>query len=225
MEVFLRNAVMLLKERKDSVFDRFLLLLFERETADENIELLPLDDLRCLLLELFLRQMDEQIGHAEDGIICLLSDRNLDDRTILFHDYAVQGKRNRHPLIFLDAAVVMCVEIGKAAVLIERILLNIQATRIDVGAEDVHAAFNRRLANMKENNRLLHIDGIDLIAGLQRKPLCDDVREIAVPRSLRKAHRLGHALALRLAVREEIDVSLRKFVHCGAFFGRIFRPD
>ena len=45
---------------------------------------------------------------------------------------AVQGKGNRHPLVFFDAAVIVSVQISKIPVFIQRILLYIQSGRINM---------------------------------------------------------------------------------------------
>ena len=45
VEVLLGNVIMLLEERENPVLDGFLVVFFQRITADEHIQLLPLDDL------------------------------------------------------------------------------------------------------------------------------------------------------------------------------------
>ena len=169
--------------------------------------------------------MDEQIRHAEHGIVRLLPERDRDRCAVLLDDNTVQGKRNRHPLILLDAAVVMRIKVRQSAVLIERILLHIKAARVDVCTEDIHAVFHRLCADMKEHNRLFHIDGVDLVPRAELRPLSDNVRQIAVARRLSSTYRLLHTLTLRLAVREEINIAACERIHRCAFLCRIARPN
>ena len=79
--------------------------------------------------------MDQEVRHAEDGVALFLADADLDDRAIFLDDDAVQSERQRDPLVLLDAAVVMRVEVSEAAVLVGRGLPDVEAARIDVRAE------------------------------------------------------------------------------------------
>ena len=169
--------------------------------------------------------MDEEISDTEHGVVRLLPERDRDCCAVFLDDNTVQGERYRHPLVLLDAAVVMRIKVRQPAVLIERILLHIKAARVDVRAEDIHAVFHRLCADMKEHNRLFHVDGVDLIPRAELRPLSDNVRQITVARRLGSAHRLLHTLALRLAVREKINISTCKRIHRRTFLCRIARPN
>ena len=169
--------------------------------------------------------MYEEIGHAEDGVVRLLTNRDLDNRAVFLHDNTVECKRDRHPLVLLDAAVVVRVEICQAIVLVQRVLLHIKAAGVDVRTEDVHAVLHRLRPDMEEHDRLLHIDGVDLVPRRKCLPIRDDIRKVTVARCACAAHCLRHALALRLAVREEINVAVRECIDCVAFLRCVFRPD
>ena len=65
--------------------------------------------------------MWQQVGYAEDRVAFVLTDGDADYRAVFLVNVAVQSQRNGWPLIFLDAAVVVRVEIGKLAVLIQRV--------------------------------------------------------------------------------------------------------
>ena len=78
----------------------------------------------------------------------------------------MQGKGNRHPLVFLHPAVIMGIQISNAAVLINRILLNIQPGRINMGSQNIHAFLHRLFPNLVHNQAFVHIDGINLISWL-----------------------------------------------------------
>ena len=81
---------MFLQQGEDTVFDGFLVVLFERHAADEDVEFFALDNLCRRLFKLFLREVDEEVGHAEHGIALLLAEDDLDDGTVLFHHDTVQ---------------------------------------------------------------------------------------------------------------------------------------
>ena len=91
--------------------------------ADDNIERLTLDDLRGLFLHLIGSQMRQQIGDDKLGIIAVAADDNVDDLAGLQRNHTVQFQRNGNPLIFLDTAVIMGLEIGKLIVFVQRQLL------------------------------------------------------------------------------------------------------
>ena len=54
-----------------------------------------------------------------------------------FRDNAVNGERQRDPLVLLDAAVVMRVEQRQIARFVERVLLDVQTRAVDVRAQNV----------------------------------------------------------------------------------------
>ena len=211
-EVLLLDAVLLLDELQDASLDRFLLAVLERVVADEDVEVFALDDLGGVLLHLLLREVDQQVRHAEDRVAFCLADADFDDRAVLLDDDAVQCERQRDPLVLLDAAVVMRVEVGEAAVLVERVLLDIESARVDVRAEDGQALFQRLLADLEQHDALLHVDGIDLVAGLELLAGTQDILQVAVTGALCLAHGLSDALALRLARGEEIAVASGQFL-------------
>ena len=65
---------------------------------------------------------------------------------------------------------------------------------------------------MEEDDSLFHMNGVDLITWLQCCPLCNDVRKIEIAGLLRKTHSLRYALPLRLAYRQEVDISMCKLL-------------
>ena len=90
--------------------------------------------------------MDKQIRNEEYRIVLILTYVQDSCRPILSDDDTVQGKRQSDVKIFLDTAVVMCVEIGKSAILVQRILLDIESRGVDMSAEDIHSALHRLMA-------------------------------------------------------------------------------
>ncbi len=64
----------------------------------------------------------------------MITDCDIEHRSVLLHDDAVKGERKRDPLVFLNAAVVMRIKISEFIVFVKRILLNIHARRVNVCA-------------------------------------------------------------------------------------------
>ena len=207
MKILFRKAVFVLDELQYTGLDGFLIVLFERVIADEYVEFFALDDLSGILFELFLREMDEQIRHAEYRIRGILTDADVLNRIVRFNDNAVQGKRQRHPLILLDAAVIMRVHVREAAVFVQRILFDVKATRVNMRTENIHTVFERLVTDIKEHDGFFHVDGINFIARLQRLTCGDDVTEIFVTVRFRNTDCLLDAFTLCFATGKKIAVT------------------
>ena len=76
--------------------------------------------------------MDQEIGHTEYRIVIVVPDGYINDGAVFFCDNAVNGEGNCDPLILFDAAVVVSVEISQLGILVQRILLDVKARRINV---------------------------------------------------------------------------------------------
>ena len=85
---------------------------------------------------LILGQMGEQIVDVDDGVGGILTDADVDHGAVLLHHHAVESQGNRHPLVLADTAVVVGLEEGHAAVLVERGLLDVDAGHVHVGGHD-----------------------------------------------------------------------------------------
>ena len=76
--------------------------------------------------------------------------------------------------------------------------------------ENRQAVFQRLRANMKERDRLLHVGVVNLRAGCDLPSGTHDFFKILVACRLRLPDDLAHALALRLALRQKLDVAFGK---------------
>ncbi len=110
--------------------------------------------------------MDQQVAYAQNAFLAVLADDNLDDRSVLLGHNAVQRQGKSDPLVLFDSAVVMRVQKGKAFVFVKGILLYVQAGRIDVRAQNVHAAFKRLFSDLEKRDDFSHRAGVDLVSGL-----------------------------------------------------------
>ena len=225
-EVLLLDAVVLGEVLKYGSFDRLLLgdllpcgrivvelvlLEQERPAAHDHVEIFGVDDLLGVLLHLLLAQMGKQVRDAEHGVGRILAHANLDGPAGLEGDDAMDGQRERDPLVLLDAAIVMRVEQGYVGVLVERVLLGVETRRVDVGAQDVEAVLERVGAEHRQDEGLAMGLGVDLVAGLELALLLDGLGERLVPGLFRHGDRGVHALALGLVLRDELDVVAAEF--------------
>ena len=108
--------------------------------------------------------MGEKVGDAEDRVVLVLADGHGHRHAVLEGDDAVDGEREGDPLILLDAAVVAGVERDDLVLLLERVLLDVEAWRVDMGAEDVDTVLERLRADLDEHEALVTDGGIYLVA-------------------------------------------------------------
>ena len=99
--------------------------------------------------------------------ILMVADVNFYCRPVFFHYYAMDRQRNRYPLVFLYASIIMSIQISKSSLFIHRVLLHIQPGRIDVSSKNIHALFHRFFSDLKHNDRLIHPHRIDFISLFQ----------------------------------------------------------
>ena len=84
--------------------------------------------------------MRQEVGYDKLRIGRIVADAHVDRLAVFERDHAVQLERNGDPLVFLYAAVVMGLEIRKLVAFVKRILLEVDARRIDMRTGD-NAAF------------------------------------------------------------------------------------
>lgn len=117
----------------------------------------------------------------------------------------------------------MRIQIRQVAVLIQWVLLHINARGIDVRAEDVHAFLQRLYAQHEEHEALAHPVGIDTCARFKLSARTDDRVQILKAVRLGQLLAVSHALALCFAVVDEIAIGFGKGFHPAVVFG-IRRP-
>ena len=79
----------------------------------------------------------------------------------------MQRKRNRCPLILLDAAVIMGLEHCQLVILIQGILLHVQTGRVNMRSAQTHALCDRCSTDHSGNDRLATVVYIDLVPCLE----------------------------------------------------------
>lgn len=151
-EVLFFHAIFLGEQREHGRFHGFffrellefgflgVFLIFRlrgRAATCEHVEIFALDNLGGLLLHLVVGEVNEQVGDAEHGVACVFAHVHALNAAVFFRDNAMNGERQRDPLVLLDAAVVMRVEQRQIARFVERVLLDIQTRAVDVRAQNV----------------------------------------------------------------------------------------
>ena len=96
-----------------SAFNPLLLfLLFSgRTVSDHQIHLLSFDEIFCILIHLPVCQMREQIGDHQHRIPLVVADADIRPGSVHLHRHTVEGKRSGKPLVFLNASVIMCIQV------------------------------------------------------------------------------------------------------------------
>ena len=110
--------------------------------------------------------MYKQVCDYKYRIIFIFSDINTDFGSVFLYDHSVKRERGSKPLIFLDASIVMSIEICHLIRLIERILFDIDSWRINVSSKDIHSVFQRFFTDLEKKNHLAHERCVNLVAFL-----------------------------------------------------------
>ena len=135
-EVFFFDAVGVFQEFHDRFFRRFS---FVGVRADDGLELFAGDAVGEGLFHLVLRHVDEQVGDVENGVVVFEADIDIDFFSVFREDDAAQGEGRAGPLVFLDAPVVVGAEVDDAVLFVDGIGFQVEAGRVDVGADDLDA--------------------------------------------------------------------------------------
>ena len=107
--------------------------------------------------------MRKQIGNADNRIGWIFTQCNLHACSVFFCHNTVQCQRHRNPLIFFDAAIVVRVQIREFFVFVQRILLDIDARRVNMCTQNIHAGGDRLFAHAQQREGFAHIIRVDLV--------------------------------------------------------------
>ncbi len=100
----------------------------------------------------------------------------------------------------------MGVKEGEVGLLVDGVLLYVQARRVNVGAQDVHAGLDGVGAHAEEREGLAAGVHVEAVARLDGAALGHCVGEVHVAGGLGKLDGSGHALALGLVLGDELSV-------------------
>lgn len=134
--------------------------------SEHGVQALAADGFAQALCALLLCQMRQKICNAENRVARFLADADIHAFPVLQHNGAVQRQRQRGPLIFADAAVIMGFEKRHAALFIKGRGLEIQPRRIDMRRCQANAAFQRLGSDDKQMQALAAVIIIKFIPWL-----------------------------------------------------------
>ena len=165
-EITFSDAVLLVQQLHDVQLYQVAAFAFQRLGAQDHIQLLAGDDLCSGLLHLVACQMDQQVGDHKNGILGIFADGDGDGGAVLAADNAVQSQLHGGPLVLLDAAVVMSLEVSDLRILVQGIGLQVHTGGVYVGSADVGAICQRLSADDSQSDGLITVIVVDFITGL-----------------------------------------------------------
>ena len=116
------------------------------------------------------------------------------------------SQRECHPLILFDSAIVVCVKISKAALLVKWVLLDVHTRGINVGSQYIHTLFEFFLSYIEHRYSLVHPDRIHFVASLKLLFVLDYLLEIFVTVFLSLTDYLLDTFSLSLAIVKKFPV-------------------
>ena len=168
--------------------------------------------------------MDQQVGDGKDRIVRLVADIDVDGGTVLFADDAHECERGGYPVVALDAAVVVRVEVGHVAGLEGGILLKVQARRVHVGAQDVKALLERGGAQVDEHKVLAVVGSVHFVACHELAALGDHGLQVDVARLLGHLDTGLDAQALGLVLAQKLLIAAAKLLELFDLLWRVLFP-
>ena len=118
----------------------------------------------------------------------------------------------------------MRVHVSKSAVLVKRILLEIEPASVDVRAENFQAVFQRFSADLKQRDGFFHAHAINFVARMKFFAGLNHVVKIFVADSFRTFDSLNDGFAFGLATAYEVDITRRKLFECRFVLVGVFAP-
>ena len=122
-KILLDDAVAVVEDAHYAQLHSVASVVGVRHAADENIKALAGYALLHGLLHLILAEVRQKVCDDKLGILRLTADGDIDDLAVFERHNAVQLERNGHPLVLLDTAVVVGLEVGKLIRLVQGVLL------------------------------------------------------------------------------------------------------
>ena len=229
-EVLLLDVVLLLEDVQEHLLDGLLggvlvvLVKLDGTAAHDHVEDLGIDGVLGRLGHLLTREVDQQVGDGKDRVVCLVADVDVDGGAVLFADDAHECERGGYPVVALDAAVVVRVEVGHVAGLEGGILLKVQARRVHVGAQDVKALLERGGAQVDEHKVLAVVGGVHLVACLELAAFGDHGLQIDVTRLLGHLDAGLDAQALGLVLAQKLLIAAAKLLELLDLLWRVLFP-
>ena len=167
-EVSLGDAVLLVENlHHRQLHPAVALVVLQGAAAHHQVQALGGNGLAQGLLGLVRTQVGQQIVDGELRIAGVAAHGHIHHRAVLEHHHAPQLQGDGHPLVLADAAIVVGLEEGDLAVLIEGGGLQVQTGGVDVGSHNGHALVQGGRADDSQVDAAAPVDPVDLHAGNQ----------------------------------------------------------
>jgi hypothetical protein len=166
-EVLLLEPVLLVQDLHDVQLDLLgHLVVLERPGADQDVQLLGVDDLVAGLGHLVPREVGQEVGDAEPRVAGLLSDAHFDGLAVCQGDDAVQRQGDDGPLVLLDPSVVVGLEVCHVGGFEKGVGLEVEPGTVHVGDADPDALGHRPFPEGHQDEVLPAVVEVDLVAGI-----------------------------------------------------------
>ncbi len=150
--------------------------------------------------------MDQQVGNEKYRIIPVLSHFDFHCRPVFFDDNTMQCKGQRHPLILFHTAIIMGIQVGKSPILIERVLLDVQPGRINMGPQYIHPFFQGAASDMEHHNGFIHADMVYFVPCLQSPAFPAYCFQFPVTFCLHSVDQIVHTFPFCLSLIQEFHI-------------------
>ena len=225
-EILLHQTVLLIQQpHGKQLYPLLGVLILDGQAAHHDVQLFALDATLQGAVVLIGRKVRQQIGHTKHRVALFFADAEIHPFAARLIQHPVQSQRHRRPLIFAQAAVIVCLKQGQTALFIQGQLLQVQPGRINVGHVHVNACFQRGTPHRGRQHTLAAVVVIDLLPGL----ITATCLKRLVARLLQHIHAEGRSFPLGLSRIQKRLVALAKalcfreqaalFVH--RWFGRV----
>ena len=106
----------------------------------------------------------------------------------------------------------MSIQVCDAAVLIQRVLLDVQARSIDMGSDDIESLFHALFTDSENSNRFVHPDAVDALSRKRLSAFADQCLQFGKAGLVKHVDRFGDTFAFRLSAVEEMHIFLCEFI-------------
>ncbi|MPM71479.1 hypothetical protein SDC9_118444 [bioreactor metagenome] len=166
-EIVLNDAVFLVHQLHHRQLYPVGALALQGAAAQQKIQRLAENGFAQRLFVLLRAQMGQKVCDDQLGVTLVRADVDGDSLSIFQRHHAMKLHGNSGPLVLSDAAVVVGLEVAQLAVLIQRVGLQVQPGRVDVGGGDLRALAERLFPDAGQIHALAPVAEVQLVPRLQ----------------------------------------------------------
>ena len=110
--------------------------------------------------------MRKQVSHAKTALVRIVAPLDVDNGSVGLYDNAMESQRNSRPLVLLETAIVVGLEKSEPVRLVQRIGLEVDSRRIDVGNRKTRTVLHAVFADYGKRDRLAAVNKINHVTRL-----------------------------------------------------------